>query len=103
MIFLRHTSIKIKNYFYKRLNRKLPKVENLHVEIYRYLHTRRISFLFFSLSMILYIESQVRQHPRTLRILQKFPQADVIEIFHYKNIFDKHIVDYPVEDCYIIA
>lgn len=35
----------------------------------------------------IYVEKEVRNHPRTKRILEKFPQAGIIEIDHYKDIF----------------
>lgn len=35
----------------------------------------------------IYIESQVRSHPRTQQILEKFPSAQIIEINHYKDVF----------------
>lgn len=35
----------------------------------------------------IYVEKQVKNHPRTERILEKFPNAKVIEIGHYKDVF----------------
>lgn len=39
--------------------------------------------------MILYIEQQILDHPRTMQICNFFPKAQKIIIQHYKNIFDK--------------
>ena len=35
----------------------------------------------------IYVEKEVQNHPRTKRILEKFPQAVLIEIDHYKDVF----------------
>lgn len=35
----------------------------------------------------IYVEKAVKDHPRTKRILQKFPQANIIFIDHYKDVF----------------
>lgn len=35
----------------------------------------------------IYVETGIREHPRTLAILEKFPDAVVIEIAHYKDVF----------------
>lgn len=35
----------------------------------------------------IYVEKAVQDHPRTRRILQKFPQANRIVIDHYKDVF----------------
>ena len=35
----------------------------------------------------IYVETQVRNHPRTLKILAKYPKAKIIEIGHYKDVF----------------
>ncbi len=40
--------------------------------------------LFFS---HIYVEKAIREHPRTQKILEKFPSAVVIEIDHYKDVF----------------
>lgn len=53
--------------------------------------------------MILYIEKQARNFPLTKRICEKFPHATIIEIQHYKNIFDKPLGGYPTENCLILA
>jgi hypothetical protein len=39
--------------------------------------------------MILYIEQQIINHPRTQQICNFFPKAQKIVINHYKNIFDR--------------
>ena len=35
----------------------------------------------------IYIESAIKDHPRTQKILAKFPGATVVEIDHYKDVF----------------
>jgi len=35
----------------------------------------------------IYVEKQVRDHPRTKKILAKYPNAVIIEIGHYKDVF----------------
>lgn len=35
----------------------------------------------------IYVEKAVRKHPRVQRILQRFPEAAVVEITHYKDVF----------------
>ena len=35
----------------------------------------------------IYVERDVREHPRTKRILEKFPNAVKVEIGHYKDVF----------------
>lgn len=35
----------------------------------------------------IYVEKEVQNHPRTKQILEKFPQAVLIEIDHYKDVF----------------
>lgn len=52
--------------------------------------------------MLIYLEKQAKEYPLTKQILSKFSSADVIEIEHYKNFFDKRI-DYPVEKSIILA
>lgn len=53
--------------------------------------------------MIIYVETSVISHPRTITILQKFPKADVIEILHYKNVFDKNTAGLKEKKSLIIA
>lgn len=40
--------------------------------------------------MILYIEKQAKNYQQTQKIIDRFPKAQIIEIDHYKNIFDKN-------------
>ena len=35
----------------------------------------------------IYVEKEVRSHPRARRILERFSRARVIEIDHYKDVF----------------
>ena len=35
----------------------------------------------------IYVETAIKDHPRTQRILAKFPDAVVVEIGHYKDVF----------------
>ena len=35
----------------------------------------------------IYVERRVRSHPRTKQILEKYKEAVVIEIGHYKDVF----------------
>ena len=37
----------------------------------------------------IYVERQVQNHPRTQRILAKYPKARIIEIGHYKDVFSR--------------
>lgn len=37
----------------------------------------------------IYIEKQIKNHPRTERILERFPNAEMIEIDNYKDIFNR--------------
>ncbi len=53
--------------------------------------------------MILYIEKQARNYPQARRISEKFWSAEIIEIDHYKNIFDKHTAWLREEKSLIIA
>ncbi|GHV23561.1 hypothetical protein FACS189428_7220 [Clostridia bacterium] len=52
--------------------------------------------------MLLYIESKALSSPLTQDILQQFSSSEIIEIQHYKNLFDKTI-GYPTEPCLILA
>ena len=38
----------------------------------------------------IYVEERVRDHPRTKQILSRFPRARVVEIAHYKDVFNRH-------------
>lgn len=53
--------------------------------------------------MIIYVEKQARNYPQTQKILQKFKNASVIFIDHYKNIFDKNFNNLSVSKSIIIA
>lgn len=52
--------------------------------------------------MLIYLEQQAKEYPLTKQILSRFSDANVVEIQHYKNVFDKKI-DYPTEKCLILA
>jgi hypothetical protein len=41
--------------------------------------------------MLIYLEKKAKSYPQTQKILSKFPNAQILEIDHYKNIFDKNI------------
>lgn len=53
--------------------------------------------------MIIYVEKKVRDYPLTQEILSRFSQAEIVEIQHYKNLFDKRIGDFPMEPCIMLA
>lgn len=53
--------------------------------------------------MLIYLESKAKDYPLTHRILSKFPQAQILEIDHYKNIFDKNIGKQQLAPAIIIA
>lgn len=53
--------------------------------------------------MLIYLEKKAKEYPLTQRILSKFPQAQVLEIDHYKNIFDKNIGSQQLASAIIIA
>ena len=36
------------------------------------------------------MERRIRNHPRTEQILLRFPQAQIVEIEHYKDVFNRH-------------
>jgi len=40
--------------------------------------------------MIIYIETRAKNYPQAKKILEQFKSADIIEISHYKNVFDKN-------------
>lgn len=44
-----------------------------------------------------YVEKEVWEHPRTKRILDRLPGADVIEIDHYKDVFCRRGQDYILQ------
>lgn len=45
----------------------------------------------------IYVEQAIRRHPRTERILRKFPAADIIFIDHYKDVFCRKGQDYTLQ------
>ena len=44
----------------------------------------------------IYVERGVREHPRTKQILSRFPEAQVIEIAHYKDVFNRRRQRRPI-------
>ena len=46
---------------------------------------------FVYILMLIYLEKKAEFYPQTQKILSKFPNAQILEIDHYKNIFDKNI------------
>lgn len=38
----------------------------------------------------IYIEKEIKDHPRTRKIVSKFPNAQIITIDHYKDVFNRH-------------
>ena len=54
--------------------------------------------------MIIYIETQAKDYPQTKKILKKFPNADIVWIKNFKNIFDKNIpFNMSLKPSFIIA
>lgn len=53
--------------------------------------------------MLIYLESKAKSYPLTDTILAKFPHAQILEIDHYKNIFDKNIGYQQLTPALIIA
>lgn len=53
--------------------------------------------------MLIYLETKAKNYPIAQQILAKFPKAEVLEIDHYKNIFDKHIGKQSLIPALIIA
>lgn len=53
--------------------------------------------------MLIYLESKAKDYPLSKKILKKLSHADILEIDHYKNIFDKNIGNQKVEPAIIIA
>ena len=53
--------------------------------------------------MLIYVETKAKSFPLTQRILGKFPWAQVLEIDHYKNIFDKNIGNQHLAPAIILA
>jgi spore photoproduct lyase len=53
--------------------------------------------------MIIYLETRAKHYPQTLRILEQFKSATVIDIAHYKNVFDKNTAGLNEQKSMIIA
>ncbi len=45
----------------------------------------------------IYVESRALAHPKTAQILQKFSKATVVEIDHYKNLFNQRGQDFRAQ------
>jgi spore photoproduct lyase len=55
---------------------------------------------------IIYVESGIKEHPRTQFILQKFKKATVIECRHYGEVFNVKSQNFKLQKqnpCLIIA
>ncbi len=50
-----------------------------------------------SLFSHIYVEKSIRTHFRTQRILSKFPNAHIIEIEHYKDVFSRRKQNYVLQ------
>ena len=53
--------------------------------------------------MFIYIEKQVKSLDITRNIVSRFSNPTIIEIDHYKNIFDKNIWNNKLEKSIILA
>lgn len=53
--------------------------------------------------MIIYVERKAKQYTLTQEILGRFSHSQIIEINHYKDLFDKTIGDFCLEPCIILA
>jgi len=53
--------------------------------------------------MIIYIEKKALLYPQTKKLVSKFTSANIIEIDHYKNIFDKNTAGLNEQKALIIA
>ncbi len=53
--------------------------------------------------MLVYVESRARENPLTQGILANVAKSNIIEIQHYKDLFDKNIGNFPIKDCIILA
>jgi spore photoproduct lyase len=53
--------------------------------------------------MIIYLESRAKDYAITRKVLNKFTKASIIEIDHYKNIFDKNIWNQKLKNTIILA
>ena len=45
----------------------------------------------------IYVEKRVQTHPRTREILTHFPNAQIVAIDHYKDVFNRHGQDAPLQ------
>ena len=45
----------------------------------------------------IYVESEIKDHPRTQKLLAKFPAAEVVEINHYKDVFCRSRQSYTLQ------
>jgi len=45
----------------------------------------------------IYVEEAIKDHPRTLAILRRFPEAHVIRIHHYKDVFCRKGQNYTAQ------
>lgn len=46
----------------------------------------------------IYVEQDVLQHPTTKQLIQRFPSASVIPIFHYKDVFNRSRQDLHAQE-----
>ena len=53
--------------------------------------------------MLIYYESKIKDLPLTKEIFNKFWNCEKIEIQHYKNLFDKNLWNYKIENLIILA
>ncbi len=53
--------------------------------------------------MLLYVEKKAKEYPLCQQICSQFSEENIVEIQHYKNLFDKKIGDFPLEPCLILA
>ena len=53
--------------------------------------------------MLIYLEKKAKDFALTKSILHKLPQAEILEIDHYKNIFDKNIWNQQLNPALILA
>ncbi len=53
--------------------------------------------------MLIYLEKKAKDFALTKSILHKLPQAEILEIDHYKNIFDKNIWNQQLSPALILA
>lgn len=47
----------------------------------------------------IYVEKSIRGHSRVKKILEKFPAAEVVEIGHYKDVFNRSRQSYRFQHC----